>query len=320
MDIYTYEVITQGNYGYCDRSETTNWQDAIDLFNTGKLRGSCEIIVNVSYTQYSKYVTEVKTVLRNVNDIQGWSFNLMDLRKKEEPVEGKVKKVFNRVERRIMKEMQQEEDGMKIVETDIDNTDVSRENNTDIAEYRVFNVSMREMQIRTTDFEQAFEVWREGEAATGDRWTLLVMPAHNSRKLYLQGNAVHEYHIAKWSEAEAVHTNVGMVKPDFHGDFSAMDKWTQEQIINPKHYKIIPAEAYSKHPEGLEYMDVMGYALSHLSGVEAHTMGHVFKYAFRIGKKDAKLQDAKKIAWYANRMVEILEYPEEIDDDSTVKG
>jgi hypothetical protein len=109
-------------------------------------------------------------------------------------------------------------------------------------------------------------------------------------------------------------------KLDFHGDFSEMDKWTQDQIINPKHYKIIPPEAYTKHPEGLEYMDVMGYALSHLSGVEAHTMGHVFKYSFRIGKKDAKLQDAKKIAWYANRMVEILEaekedYPDFVEGD-----
>jgi len=96
-------------------------------------------------------------------------------------------------------------------------------------------------------------------------------------------------------------------KLDFHGKFEEMDKWTQEQIINPKHYKIIPPEAYEEHPDGLEYMDVMQYALAHLSGIEAHTMGHVFKYSFRIGKKDAKLQDAKKIAWYANRMVEILE-------------
>ena len=98
-----------------------------------------------------------------------------------------------------------------------------------------------------------------------------------------------------------------MDSPDFHGEFSEMDKWTQEQIINPKHYKIIPKEAYKEHPEGLEYMDIMEYALAHLSGVESHTMGHVFKYSFRVGKKDAKLQDAKKIAWYANRMVEILE-------------
>jgi hypothetical protein len=255
---------------------------------------------------------------------------------------------MNRVEQRLIEEneaqrrmnealnaeseynIEQEEDGMIVIDDDdieyaaeqqegyyeymsrmMKEEEVQRENNKDVAEYRVFNVSMREMQIQTLDLEEAFEVWREGEKATGERWTLLVMPPLNGKKLYLQDNAVHEYRTDKLMKDTTVYQDVGMATPDFHGDFSAMDKWTQEQIINPKHYKIVPAEAYSKHPEGLEYMDVMEYALSHLSGVEAHTMGHVFKYAFRIGKKDAKLQDAKKIAWYANRMVEILEYPEE---------
>ena len=94
---------------------------------------------------------------------------------------------------------------------------------------------------------------------------------------------------------------------DFHGKFEEMDSWTQEQIINPKHYKMIPKEAYARHPEGLEYMDLMEYILEHHDGVESHLLGQIFKYACRLGKKDSKLQDSKKIAWYADRLVSVLE-------------
>jgi len=99
---------------------------------------------------------------------------------------------------------------------------------------------------------------------------------------------------------------------NFHGNFEEMSSEEQDQIINPKHYKMIPKEAYAAHPEGLEYMDLMEYILAHHNGVESHLLGQVFKYACRLGKKDAKLQDAKKIAWYANRLVEVIE-----DDKST---
>ena len=94
---------------------------------------------------------------------------------------------------------------------------------------------------------------------------------------------------------------------DFHGKFEDMSKEEQDQIINPKHYKMIPAEAYKRFSEGLEYMDLMEYILAHHQGVESHLLGQVFKYACRLGKKDAKLQDAKKIAWYANRLVKVIE-------------
>jgi hypothetical protein len=94
---------------------------------------------------------------------------------------------------------------------------------------------------------------------------------------------------------------------DFHGKFEDMDDDTQDAIINPKHYKMIPKEAYAAKPEGLEYMDLMEYILAHHEGVESHLLGQVFKYACRLGKKDAKLQDAKKIAWYANRLVTVIE-------------
>lgn len=93
---------------------------------------------------------------------------------------------------------------------------------------------------------------------------------------------------------------------DFHGDFENMTAEQQDAIINPKHYKMIPAEAYVKHPEGLEYMDLMEYILAHHNGVESHLLGQVFKYAMRLGKKDSDLQDAKKIAWYADRLVSVI--------------
>jgi len=95
-------------------------------------------------------------------------------------------------------------------------------------------------------------------------------------------------------------------KADFHGDFGSMDDAAQDAIINPKHYKLIPKEAYEEHPEGLEYMDLMDYMLSHHNGVESHLLGQVFKYACRLGKKDADLQDAKKIEWYASRLVKTI--------------
>jgi hypothetical protein len=54
---------------------------------------------------------------------------------------------------------------------------------------------------------------------------------------------------------------------DFHGDFENMSWEQQDDIINPKHYKIIPAGTYEN---GLEYMDICEHALSHLDGVKSH--------------------------------------------------
>jgi len=65
--------------------------------------------------------------------------------------------------------------------------------------------------------------------------------------------------------------------------------------INPNHYKeIIP---------GYEYMDMMEYMLIDFEGVEAHLMGQVYKYLMRLGKKDAKIQDANKAKWYLDRLI-----------------
>lgn len=93
---------------------------------------------------------------------------------------------------------------------------------------------------------------------------------------------------------------------DFHGKFEEMSAAEQDAIINPKHYKMIPKEAYERFPDGLEYMDLMEYILRGHSGVNSHLLGQVFKYACRLGKKDSDLQDATKISWYANRLVEVL--------------
>jgi len=95
---------------------------------------------------------------------------------------------------------------------------------------------------------------------------------------------------------------------DFHGNFVSMDTVEQEQIINPAHYKIIPAGNY---PEGIEYMDLMTYILKHHKGVAAHLLGQIFKYGTRLGKKDDKLQDAKKIQWYADYLVKVIEQENE---------
>jgi hypothetical protein len=91
---------------------------------------------------------------------------------------------------------------------------------------------------------------------------------------------------------------------DFHGDFKSLDEKARDEIINPAHYQVIPSGTY---PQGLEYMDLMTYILAHHNGVESHLLGQILKYSIRIGKKDDKLQDAKKIQWYANYLVTIIE-------------
>lgn len=74
---------------------------------------------------------------------------------------------------------------------------------------------------------------------------------------------------------------------------------TVDDHVNPAHYKeIIP---------GYEYMDMMEYMLMDFEGVESHLMGQVYKYLMRLGKKDAKIQDAKKAKWYLDRLISTYE-------------
>lgn len=85
---------------------------------------------------------------------------------------------------------------------------------------------------------------------------------------------------------------------DFHGDFATMDKLTQEQIINPKHYKdILP---------GYEYMQMMEHILGN-EGVKAHLKGQIWKYLCRLGSKDSETQELGKIIWYAEYLKDYLE-------------
>jgi len=92
-------------------------------------------------------------------------------------------------------------------------------------------------------------------------------------------------------------------KPEFHGEFSEMTEEVKDSIINPKHYKIFSPEDYADYPDGIEYMDLCEKVLAHLSGVTAHLVGQILKYALRLGKKDSMEQDATKIEWYAVRLV-----------------
>jgi hypothetical protein len=110
---------------------------------------------------------------------------------------------------------------------------------------------------------------------------------------------------------EELKLDYGHSKPEattnFHGDFDKMNADQQDAIINPKHYKMLSPEVMSKHPDGMEYIDLMAYLLEGHTGVQAHLLGQIYKYSMRLGKKDNKLQDARKIEWYASRLVKEIE-------------
>lgn len=95
----------------------------------------------------------------------------------------------------------------------------------------------------------------------------------------------------------AIRNDIG-IETDFHGAFSSMSDEAQDAIINPKHYQIMP---------GIEYLDIMEHALKNHDGVTGHLLGQIFKYSFRLGAKDDIVQDAKKVEWYAKRLVKFLE-------------
>jgi hypothetical protein len=98
-----------------------------------------------------------------------------------------------------------------------------------------------------------------------------------------------------------------MSKPDFHGNFDKMSEAEQDAIINPKHYKMLSPEVMAMYPHGMEYIDLMAYLLEGHTGVQAHLLGQIYKYSMRLGKKDNTLQDARKIEWYASRLVSEIE-------------
>ena len=121
--------------------------------------------------------------------------------------------------------------------------------------------------------------------------------------------AERKFHLAELREYDLNSTDTLVSNlTDFHGDFKSLDEKAKDEIINPAHYQVIPSGTY---PQGLEYMDLMTYILAHHNGVESHLLGQILKYSIRLGKKDDKLQDAKKIQWYANYLVKIIEQEDE---------
>ena len=213
--------------------EVDSWQKAIDIWSNLKQSGNSPYITCIG--------EERSMVVNSQSGIREWSDYLL-------------MNNYNRVERRIMLDMQdQEMNGMKVVEVE-----------------------------ETGNFGYSAYLEREAEA----EYQALVKESN--------------YTVAEECEKKKA--------IDFHGNFSKMDQSSQDEIINPKHYKMIPKEAYDRFPEGLEYMDLMEYILDSHSGVNSHLLGQIFKYSCRLGKKDADLQDARKIEWYASRLVKSLEH------------
>lgn len=70
----------------------------------------------------------------------------------------------------------------------------------------------------------------------------------------------------------------------------------EKDLINPSHYK---------SDNGIEAIDAIRAALGK-EGLTYFLRGQVLKYNWRLGKKDAPLQEAKKAKWYADKLVEVL--------------
>lgn len=78
------------------------------------------------------------------------------------------------------------------------------------------------------------------------------------------------------------------------------DESTKDAVINPQYYKGTVAD--------LEYFDLCEHLLLRFKDpIVAHGYGLLLKYLLRFGAKDDPLQDASKIAWYAERVREYLE-------------
>ena len=72
--------------------------------------------------------------------------------------------------------------------------------------------------------------------------------------------------------------------------------------INPDHYKVGGIETWDYMKAKLSPTQLAGFAL-----------GNIVKYASRINHKN-KLEDMRKIAWYANKLVEEIEKGENKED------
>ena len=294
---------------------TANWQDALSARSNMIMMGEGEVIINVYLEQvYNKTLWTLDQVKEHSKELK-------------EMDEVKMK---NRVEQRIYNEMK--ENGMldnKTNETGnfgyaayLESLDADNEMHEDLygkSDYtdtaKVGKKKNKDKCYIDTTIDQINELMaqkyekQERHADYMARMTkeaAVDISAMSGRETLSEDVRGQLSSLTKQMSAESQMDAIGR-DLDFHGKFEEMDSWTQEQIINPKHYKMIPKEAYARHPEGLEYMDLMEYILEHHDGVESHLLGQIFKYACRLGKKDSKLQDSKKIAWYAERLVSVLE-------------
>lgn len=66
--------------------------------------------------------------------------------------------------------------------------------------------------------------------------------------------------------------------------------------IDPAHYR----------QGSVECIDALRAALGH-EGFVAHCRATAIKYLWRLGRKDAALQEAKKARWYLDRIIQELE-------------
>ncbi len=74
---------------------------------------------------------------------------------------------------------------------------------------------------------------------------------------------------------------------------------SHDAVNHPSHYK---------GANGLECVDCQEAAVgdSPLTGFQAHLIATITGYAFRCGKKGDALEDARKLQWYANKLVSSL--------------
>ena len=70
---------------------------------------------------------------------------------------------------------------------------------------------------------------------------------------------------------------------------------------------------------GFEYMDVMEHVLGY-EGVVAHLRGQIFKYSFRLGKKDKTSSESEKISWYAARLDDVIKRYEANDGSFPIQN
>lgn len=272
---------------------TNEWQQAIDEWSRTRLSLTCDDVA-IYVSRNGEFVTR----LENEEDIKNHSEFLLAVRDSS-----------NRVEGRIMMDMyEQEVNGMNIIEPK-DKLDLPKEWQEPYAEY-MLRKSREEtnymLDEEEADYNAAFAEM-EGSDLTVDFHGNFEEMDDYDRDIAECNGLCHQWSDIFCENPQCINKQALDIKPDFHGKFEDMDDDEQDQIINPSHYKMIPKEAYEKNPEGLEYMDLMEYILAHHKGVESHLLGQVFKYACRLGKKDADLQDARKIQWYANRLVKVID-------------